>query len=215
MYCLPARRLRSPANPGADFPDVLAERLAISKVGGARENIDLCAGVVDVIFSDNVIAREYQKVCQRIAEHRAAAMPDMHRPGRIGGNVFDIDLLARVHRASPIGRALAQHCTQRFRPGRCLQGEIDEAGTGNIDGGDQIVRAQPGCDLFGEVAGFCLGLPGQHHRGVGRHIAVRRIARRLDHDARQVNAGGPPAFRRQRAADRVDTRKYVGEKMLR
>ena len=143
-------------------------------------------------------------------------MPDMHRPGRIGGNVFDIDLLARAHRASPpIGRALAQHCTQRLRPGRCLQGEIDEAGTGNIDGGDQIVRAQPGCDLFGEVAGFCLGLPGQNHRGVGRHIAVRRIARRLDDDARQVNAGGPPAFRRQRAADRVDTRKYVGEKMLR
>jgi hypothetical protein len=142
-------------------------------------------------------------------------MPDMHRPRRIGGNVFDIDLLARASRASPIEGALAQHGTQRIRPGGSLQGEIDEAGTGNIDGGDQIVRPQPGGDPFGEIAGFCPNLPGQHHRGVGGHITVRRIARRLDHDARQVNACGPSALGRERAANRVHAGKHVGEKMRR
>ena len=42
---------------------------------------------------------------------------------------------------------------------------------------------------------------------------MRGIARRLDHDARQVDAGGPSAFGRERAANRVHARQHVGEKM--
>ena len=67
---------------------------------------------------------------------------------------------------------------------------------------------------FGEIARLCLGLLGQHHRGVGRHVAMGGIARRLDHDPRQVDTVRPSAFRRERAADRVHPRKHVGEKML-
>ena len=44
---------------------------------------------------------------------------------------------------------------------------------------------------------------------------MRGIARRLDHDTRQVDARGPSAFRRERAANRMHARKHVGEKMLR
>jgi hypothetical protein len=44
---------------------------------------------------------------------------------------------------------------------------------------------------------------------------VRGIARRLDHDTRQVNACGPSAFRCERAANRMHARKHVGEKVLR
>ena len=47
--------------------------------------------------------------------------------------------------------------------------------------------------LFSEIARFGFGLPGQNHRGIGRHIAVRGLARRLDHDPRQVDAGRQPA----------------------
>jgi hypothetical protein len=78
--------------PFRNLADVLAERLAVAQEGRAREHIDLRAGVVDVIFARDVKARERQQVGQRIAEHRAAAMADMHRPGRIGRDVFDIDL---------------------------------------------------------------------------------------------------------------------------
>ena len=66
---------------------------------------------------------------------------------------------------------------------------------------------------FGEIARLCLGLLGQHHRGVGRHVAMRGIARRLDHDARQIDAGGPPALSRERAASGMDACEHVGEKM--
>ena len=37
------------------------------------------------------MAGEAKQIGQRVAEHRATAMADMHRPGRIGRDVFDVD----------------------------------------------------------------------------------------------------------------------------
>ena len=200
--------------PFRHLADVLAERFAIAQERRAREHVDLGAGVVDVIFPDDVVAGEPQQAAQRVAEHRAPAMADMHRPGGVGRDIFDIDLLGRAHRAPAIGRALTQHGAQRVRPGRGFQGQIDEAGTGDVDRGNQIIGAEPGRDRFGEIARFCLGLLGQHHRRIGRHVAMRGVARRLDHDPRQVDTGGPAAFGGERAAHRVDAPKHVGEQML-
>ena len=98
------------------------ERLAVAQIGGAREHIDLGAGIVDVVFAGHRKAGESQQVRERIAEHGAAAMADMHRPGRIGRDVFDIDRLGladiaaaecragersrrAARRATPTGRA--------------------------------------------------------------------------------------------------------------
>jgi hypothetical protein len=55
----------------------------------------------------------------------------------------------------------------------------------------------------------------EHLLMLPQFAAVRRIPRRLDHDARQVKACGPPALRRERAANRVHAAKHVGEKMRR
>ena len=41
-----------------DRADVLAERLAVAQEGGAREHVDLAAGVVDVIFARRLAAGE-------------------------------------------------------------------------------------------------------------------------------------------------------------
>ena len=122
----------------------------------------------------------------------------MHRPGRIGRDIFDIDLFGRADSAAAIGIALAQNGAQRVRPDVRLQGQIDEAGTGDIDLFDQVVSAQFCCDLLGKIARFCLGLLRQHHRGIGRHIAMRSIAGRFDHHARQIGVR-PAAFSRERA----------------
>ena len=102
--------------PFRNFADVFAERLAVAQECRAREHVDLRAGVVDVIFARDVVAGKSQQAAQRIAEHRAAAMADMHRPGRIGRDVFDIDLGAVADRAFAVGRALAQHGAQLVRP---------------------------------------------------------------------------------------------------
>ena len=200
--------------PFRDLADVFAERFPVAQECRAREHIDLRAGVVDVIFAGDVVACKIQQAAQRIAEHRAAAMADMHRPGRIGRDVFDIDLGAVADRAFAVGRAFAQHREQFGRPDLGLQGEIDEAGTGDLDGSHQIVGAQFFRDLVGELARLDLGVLGQHHRGVGRHVAMARIARRLDHDAGEIDAGGPLALGRERGADRLHARQRVGKQML-
>ncbi len=112
-----------------------------------------------------------------------------------------------------VGRALAQHGAQRIRPDLRLQGEIDEAGSGDVDGGDQIVRAQLFGELLGEIARLCPGFLGEHHGGVGRHVAMGGIARRLDHDAGEIDAGRPIVFGRKRGTNRVHAREHIGKKM--
>ncbi len=47
---------------------------------------------------------------------------------------------------------------------------------------------QLSCDLLGQVARLHAGVLGQRHGGVGCKIAVARLARRLDDDARQIEA---------------------------
>ena len=193
--------------------DILAKRLAIPEEGGAREHIDLSAGIVDVIFAGDVVTREIKQARQRVAEHGAAAMADMHRSGRIGRDVFDVDLGAAAD-AAVIG-PLAQHRPQRLRPSGGLQCQVDEAGTGDIDLGDQGVGAEPLGDLLGEIARLRLCLFRKHHGGVGRHVAMGGIARRLDHHAREIDALGPAGFRRERAAGGAHAREHVGEQMQR
>ena len=195
--------------PFGNLADVFTQGLAIAEERRTREHVDLGAGIVDVIFSDNIEACELKQAGQCIAKDRAAAVADMHRPGRISRDVFDIDLLARPDRALTVSVALAQHRPQRVCPGRYFQSEIDETWTGNIHRGDQIVGAHPLGDLFCEVAGFGLCFLGEHHGSVGRHVAMGRVLRRLDHHPRQVRAR--PKFRR---ADGVYARKHLGEKML-
>src|SRR5262249_31378197 len=67
---------------------------------------------------------------------------------------------------------------------------IDEAGAGDVDLLHQIVGRKRVGDCLRELARLLARVLGEHHRGVGRHVAVGRIARRLDHDARLVDPGG-------------------------
>ena len=199
--------------PVGNFADRLAEGLAVTQERRPRQDIDLRAGIVDVIFARDVIARERQQARQRIAEHRAATMTDMHRPGRIGGDVFDVDLLARTDRDAAIGIGVAQHSAQRVRPCRRLEHEIDEARPGDIDAGHQVVGAQFDRKGFGQIARLGLGVLRQHHRGVGRHVAMARIARQFHHDARQIGVLRQYPFIHQHAAGGADPRQHVREKM--
>jgi len=60
----------------------------------------------------------------------------------------------------------------------------------------QFVLGQCRGDFLGKVQRVLLHLTGEHHRGVGRHVAVRGVARRLDRDAGVVEP------RRDRARSR-------------
>ena len=90
-----------------------------------------------------------------------------------------------------------------------LESEIDEAGPRDVDLGNLVVGAQPLGDGFSQFARLLAGVFRQHHCGIGRHVAMGQIARRLDHDARKIRS------RTKHSASRsADTLKHIGEQML-
>ncbi len=193
-----------------DGADVLAQRLAVAQEGRACQHVDLGAGIVDVIFARHLVAGESEQIGERVAEHGAAAMADMHRAGGIGADIFDIDLFAGPEAATAVIGASGKRGAQFRGPDMGLQRQVDEAGPGDGDGGDVVVAAQRGGDFFGKVARLLLGVLGQNHGGIGGHVAVARVARRLDQDAREIGIGAEHG-----SAGRVDADEQGREKVRR
>ena len=169
-----------------DLADILAQRLPVAQVGRAPELVDLGAGIVHVVFAHHLVAGLLEHIGQRIAEHRAAAMADMHRPRRVGGNVFDLRALARAE----VRRA--ESCTRRNDvphelPPPCVrEANVEEARPRNLDSVDVAVPFEARGQRHRDVPGLLSGALGQHHRRVRGHIAVRRVPRLLDVHAREI-----------------------------
>ncbi len=142
-------------------------------------------------------------------------MADMHRPGRIGGDIFDVDR----HIAADIARAEIpagpNGVTQRVEPCRRLEREIDEARPGDLDFCDQVVGAKPSGIGVGEFARFFPGVLGKHHGDVGRHIAVGLIPGRLDGHARQIDICRQIARHDQFVAHAANTIEHFGKNVMR
>jgi hypothetical protein len=112
-------------------------------------------------------------------------------------HVFHVHPAAATEIAAAVVGTVGEHGAQRADPGRGLQGEIDEARPRHLGLGHQRLGGELLGERLGERPRLQAGVLGQHHGGVGRHVAVRGLARRLDHDARLVDAGRQHARRRQ------------------
>ena len=99
-------------------------------------------------------------------------MADMHRPGRIGGDVFDVDLLAAARRCRGRSRRRREHGAQRRGPGRGLERQIDEARPRDLDLRRSADRRAACRRSLRRVRAASAGILGQHHRGIGRHVAM-------------------------------------------
>ena len=163
------------------------------------------------------MAGEFQQARQRIAEHRAAAVADVHRAGGIGRDIFDIDLLDRAHpalRRATIVAALRQCGAQHGPENMRLQADVDEAGTGDLGLRDVGVFGKREGDLGGELARIAetaLGFFGEDHGGVDGEIAERGLARRLDHETGEIEVGGQAAGLGEASQDRCDAGVKIGE----
>ena len=110
-------------------------------------------------------------------------MADMHRPGRISRDIFDIDLGAAAD-GDPAESLALGHCRgQDARPDLGLYREVDEAGTGNVHLGDIRHGGEPRRDLLGKVTRLHAGILRQDHGRVGGEVAMGRITRGFHHDA--------------------------------
>ena len=199
-------------------PIVVAQSLAVSQIGRPREDIDLGAGVVDVVLALHAEPGLGEQPGQRVPDHCAAAVPDMHRAGRIGRYELDIDAFAAADRRIAKRRAGTQDCAELRVPDLGSQPDIDETRLrrGNREAaaaiipGDELSPGKGGGDPLRERHRIFFDRPGEHHRRIGRQIAMRRdraAARpRPDRDpfraairplprgprARQGRAGGSP-----------------------
>ena len=90
------------------FLKIGLDHAQITPIGRPAECRHLRARVIDVIFLGDGKTRLAEKIGQRIPHHRAAAMPDMHGPRRIGRDIFHIDAPPSANRAIAIGFTNAQ-----------------------------------------------------------------------------------------------------------
>jgi len=127
--------------PLGDRPDRLAERLAVTQVGRTGEHVDLCARVVDVIFARDLAAGKGEQIGERVAEHRPARVADMHRAGRIGAYVLDVDRAAGFFAAAE--RSDLEDVSKHGVIDCGLQADVEEAGAGHFDRDDVDALAKP------------------------------------------------------------------------
>ena len=93
---------------GSPFLKIWLDHPQIAPIGGPAECCHLRARIIDVIFLGDGKPRLAEKIGKRIAHHRAAAMPDMHGPRRIGRDIFHIDAPPSANPAIAIGFAHAK-----------------------------------------------------------------------------------------------------------
>ena len=115
----------------------------------------------------------------------APAVPDMERPGGIGGDELHLDAPAapecRVRVARTGGEDAAHHGGERLGGDT----EVDEAGSGDVDGRDRVRLRQPCHDALGDLAGLASGDAGEGEGDGTREVAVVVAAAALDRDLRQ------------------------------
>ena len=131
------------------------------------------------------MAGEGEQARDRVADHGAAPMADMHRPRRIGRDIFDIDLGAGADRRGAEAVALREARPQHLVEDVGLERKIDEARSRDLDLGDTL-RMEARSDLLRERARRHPRFLGEHHRGVGGDVAMAAVARRLADDAREI-----------------------------
>ena len=191
---------------GRDVGDVVAVigRLGpfgVARLEAARARLhrggqggDLDAGVVVVELARHFDALRLEQRRQRIAQRGLAAVADMQRTGRVGRDEFDDRMVAAGAAGAAEGFTLLEHVAHHRLLGGGGHAQVDEAGAGDVRRFDQALRArlglQRGDQAGGQFARIGLERLGQLHGDIAGDVAVRGIARTLQHHiGHEVGAG--------------------------
>ena len=140
-------------------------------------------------------------------------MADMHRAGRVGADEFDVDLAPLPHVRAAVAGPLKQRRADDALPFGGCKAQVQKARPRHLGRGDARIGGKAGGQRIGDVAGLLAGGLGQHHGGVGGHVAMGGIARRLDRDCGGIKARGQFArlfhLRQRTDHQRADIRKEV------
>ena len=92
-----------------------------------------------------------------------------------------------------------------------LEPQIDETGTRHLDGADVGIVLQRIANPDSKFARILANRLGEHHRRIGRDIAMARIARRFDTHARQIHRSTICGFQIKRLQGVLNPRVEIGE----
>ena len=134
------------------------------------QHAELGAPVADVVGTHHLVAQEFEGAGGHVTEHGGADVVHRHLLGHVGGGVVHHHGLRRrqLH-VGVVGGHHGFHLTGQ--PAR-VEEEVDEAGAGDLDLGDQIGGGQVLDDGSGQLAGILAGRFGQQHGQVGGQVAV-------------------------------------------
>ena len=116
-------------------------------------------------------------------------MAHMHRSGGVGRDVFDVDLAAAHPGAAVLG-ALAERGTHDLVIGLGRQAQVDEARSGHARLDHAGILPKLRRQRFAERLRIGPGLLGEDQGRIGGEVAVRGVARRLDHHAGEIEPLG-------------------------
>ena len=162
--------------------DVLPRVAALRRLLAAQarqhrtaEPFHLAPGVVDVVLRGDVRARGAQEADHGVTERGPSGVSDVQRTGGVGRDVLEIHDPAGFARAPSVCRAGIDNGAREFTGARRVEGDVEEAGTGDVDlldtgnlpqaGGEQVGdharrHTCPLGDLNGDVRGPVPVIPG-------------------------------------------------------
>ena len=116
---------------------VLAAR---ERAHGGAEPVDLAAGVVEVVLTRDGVARQLEHARERVAVRRVAGAGGRHRPGRVGGDVLDVDV--ELGLGLPLAPRVAgvQHAARGVDVPGVGEEDVEEAWPGDLDA---LARSSP------------------------------------------------------------------------
>lgn len=134
------------------------------------QHAELGTPVTDVVGTHHLVAEELQRTGGHVTEDGGADVVHRHLLGHVGGGVVHHHGLRRRQLHVGVGRGdHGLHLTGQ--PARVKE-EVDEAGAGDLDLGDQIGGGQVLDDGSGQLTGILAGRFGQQHGQVGGQVAV-------------------------------------------
>ena len=156
---------------------------------GGAEEVHLPAGVVEVVLALDFVARVGEQPCDRVAVGAVACGTDGERSGGIRRDQLDLEPLASLGSS---GAVVWSDLTERLSQPLSRDPDVEKAGPGDLGPLDLLeLRGsfrQLRCELLRRTA-VLGGGPERDVRGV---VAVRRIARPLEHDRHAREIGQPP-----------------------
>ena len=193
------------AQPG-ELVDVLALVAAFrrllptpARLDGRAEQIDLAAGVVEVVLALDLVAREREHARDRVAVGAVSRRADCERPRGVRRDQLHLDLLPLVRIA---GSVLRVDLPERSGEPGVRHPEIEEARACHLRPLDLVELRSLLRQVGSQLARRALVLRGGAERDVRRVVAVGRIARALELDRRACELAEP----RREPGDRIPGR---------